>query len=181
MALAQLLQYVPAGRSRREAEAIARTLRERLGETVRVIAPYRPRDGGDRAVPLVLLGPLAVLVVEPCAAEGDLVCYQDHWYARRGTAQRRIDDAPSTRARWNAARVRSDIATGGFMHVVIDAAVVVTRGRVLDCASSCVPVLDGVEALAAHAAERCGDAREDPDKAAGLARALSSALLVGLG
>lgn len=131
----------------RVAERVAQHLRESLPEDHIVLAPYSPRDRGER-IPIVVVGRLGLFVVEPRDDEGDLVCYQDHWYRRvgPGTAHA-LSDPPSLRARRDAARVRSDLGTGGFINVPIEAVVLLTRGRPDDVRSSCVPVVAGADAL----------------------------------
>ena len=55
--------------------------------------------------------------------------------------------SPSQRARWNAARVRSDIATGGFVRTSVEPLVVFTSASLGDVSSSSVPALAGVDAM----------------------------------
>jgi len=62
----------------RLAERAAAYLGERLSTDYVVLARYAPRDVSSDVVPLVVLGPHGVLVVEPRDEEGALVCYQDH-------------------------------------------------------------------------------------------------------
>src|SRR5438093_4125452 len=61
----------------RLAEHAAAELGERLSADFIVMARYAPRDDSSDVVPLVILGPHGVLVVEPRDEEGGLVCYQD--------------------------------------------------------------------------------------------------------
>lgn len=113
-----------------------------------MLARYLPRDGSEDEVPVVVVGPHGVLVVEPCDEEGDLVCYQDHWYRRTALGgSHALHDSPSNRARWNAARVKGDLASGGFIYTSVEAVVVLTRGRPDDVRSSCVPVCAGLDEL----------------------------------
>ena len=137
----------------RLAERAAAYLSQRLTSEYIVMARYAPRDGAD-AVPLVILGPHGVLVVEPRDDEGALVCYQDHWYRRTGPGiSHRFSDSPSTRARSNAARVKGDLASGGFIYAPVAGVVVLTRGQADDVGSSCVPVIAGMDALVRHLEE----------------------------
>src|SRR4030088_172702 len=111
----------------RLAERAAAYLSQRLTSEYIVMARYAPRDGAD-AVPLVILGPHGVLVVEPRDDEGALVCYQDHWYRRTGPGiSHRFSDSPSKRARSNASRVKGDLASGGFFFTPLAAGVVLSR------------------------------------------------------
>ena len=134
----------------RLAERAATYLGERLSTDYVVMARYAPRDGAD-VVPLVILGPHGVLVVELRDDDGSLVCYQDHWYRRIGPGlSRPISDSPSKRARSNAARVKSDVASGGFIYTPVEGVVVLTRGQPEDVGSSCVPVIAGMDELVRH-------------------------------
>ena len=134
----------------RLAERTAAYLGEHLSADYVVMARYAPRDGSD-VVPLVILGPHGVLVVEPRDDEGGLVCYQDHWYRRSAPGvSHPLSDSPSKRARSNAARVKSDLSSGGFIYTGVEGVVVLTRGQPDDVGSSCVPVIAGVDALVRH-------------------------------
>ena len=135
----------------RLAERVAAYLGERLSTDFVVLTRYAPRDVSSDVVPLVVLGPHGVLAVEPRDEEGALVCYQDHWYRRTGPGvSHPLSDSPSKRARANAARVKSDLASGGFIYTPVDGVVVLTRGQPDDVGSSCVPVLAGMDALVRH-------------------------------
>src|SRR5919108_3483523 len=54
-------------------------LEEHLPESFVVVSHFGPRDGGD-VVPVVIVGPPGVLVVQPRDDEGEVVCCQDVWY-----------------------------------------------------------------------------------------------------
>lgn len=141
---------VRGDRRDRLAEGLALHLRERLPDDHIVLARYAPRDRGER-IPVVVVGRTRIFVIEPRDEPGDLVCYQDHWYRRSGTSNTHpLGDSPSLRARQNVARVRSDLGTGGYMNVAIEALVVLTRGRADDVGSSCVPVIAGLDELVAR-------------------------------
>ena len=134
----------------RLAERAAAYLGERLSSDYTVMARYAPRDGAD-LVPLVVIGPHGILVVEPRDDEGALVCYQDHWYRRTGPGvSHPLSDSPSKRAHSNAVRVKGDVASGGFAYTKVEAVVVLTRGQPDDVGSSCVPVIAGMDALVHH-------------------------------
>jgi nuclease-like protein len=135
----------------RLAERATAYLSERLSTDFVVMARYAPRDVSSDVVPLVVIGPHGVLVVELRDEEGALVCYQDHWYRRTGPGvSHPLSDSPSKRARANAARVKSDLASGGFIYTPVDGVVVLTRGQPDDVGSSCVPVIAGMDALVRH-------------------------------
>ena len=137
----------------RLAERAAAYLGQRLTSEYIVVARYAPRDGSD-VVPLVVLGPHGVLVVEPRDDEGALVCYQDHWYRRTAPGvSHPLSDSPSKRARSNASRVKGDLASGGFIYTPVAGVVVLTRGQPDDVGSSCVPVIAGMDALVRHLEE----------------------------
>ncbi|HKY52332.1 MAG TPA: nuclease-related domain-containing protein [Candidatus Limnocylindria bacterium] len=139
------------GSRARLADRAAEYLGERLSSDHVVLTQYAPRDDGSDAVPLVILGPHGVLVVEPRDEPGSLACYQDHWYRRTAPGvSRPFADSPSTRARSNAARVKRDLASGGFIYASVEGVVVLTRGQPDDVGSSCVPVIAGMDALIQH-------------------------------
>jgi hypothetical protein len=147
-ALSALAGHGPRARL---AEHAAAYLGDRLSADYVVMARYAPRDDGGDVVPLVVLGPHGVLVVEPRDEAGSLVCYQDHWYRRTGPGiSHPLSDSPSKRARFNAARVKSDLASGGFIYTPVEGVVVLTRGKADDVGSSCVPVIVGMDDLVRH-------------------------------
>jgi hypothetical protein len=126
---------------------IALYLRQSLPEDRVVLTRHAPRDGGER-IPLVVIDHRGLVVIEPRDDEGDLVCYQDHWYRRvEGRLAQSIGDAPSIRARLNALRLQRDLRTGGVTNVPVDGIVLLTRGRADDVRSSCVPVIAGLDPL----------------------------------
>jgi len=144
------MAFAGHGPRARLAERAAAYLGERLSSDYVVMARYAPRDGSD-VVPLVVLGPHGVIVVELRDEEGALVCYQDHWYRRTGPGiSHPLSDSPSKRARTNAARVKGDVASGGFIYTHVEGVVVLTRGQPDDVGSSCVPVIAGMDALVRH-------------------------------
>jgi hypothetical protein len=135
----------------RLAERAAAYLKERLSADYVVMARYAPRDVSSDVVPLVVLGPNGVLVVELREDEGALVCYQDHWYRRTGPGvSHPLSDSPSKRAHANAARVKGDLSSGGFIYTSVEGVVVLTRGQPDDVGSSCVPVVAGMDGLVRH-------------------------------
>lgn len=162
----------------RLAEKVAGYLQAQLPEGHLVLARYAPRDGGDR-IAVVVIGGAGVFVVEPRDEEGDFVCYQDHWYQGDGIVAHPLSDAPSLRARDNAARVKRDLGTGGFITVKVDALVLLTRGRPLNVRSSCVPVIAGLDALVRHVAQRAVTP-PSPEHARALADALDHPIKLAL-
>ena len=177
----QPLQWARAAVSRadpraRLADRVALHLRTQLPEDHIVLARHAPRDGGER-VPVVVISSHGLVVVEPREDEGDLVCYQDHWYRRvDGGVAQIISDPPSLRARANAARLRSDLGTGGFINVPVVALVLLTRGRPDDVRSSCVPVVASLDALVRRLLLRPTPAAASPERARALAAALDHAI-----
>lgn len=138
----------------RLAERVASYLRQQLPEDHIILPLHAPRDGGER-VPVVVIGRDRLVVIEPRDDEGDLLCYQDHWYrSESGRLTETLSDAPSLRAHENAGRLRNDLGTGGFMNVQIEPLVVLTRGRPDDVRSSSVPVIAGLDPLVRHILSR---------------------------
>lgn len=155
------------------ADRAAEYLEEHLSEGFVVVSHYGPRDGGDDDVPLVIVGPPGLLVVQPRECEGELACYQDNWYRTcgSGVGQRLRGVSVSKLARWNAWRVRRDLATGGFLRTPVEACVVVMGARVGDVASSSVPVHEGLDALVSHLETRA-ELQCSPTRTRALADAL---------
>lgn len=168
-AITALAAYRPRARL---AERAAAYLGQRLSTDYVVMTRYAPRDDVADVVPLLVLGPHGVLVVELRANEGTIVCYQDHWYRRTGPGvSHPLSDSPSKRAQKNAARVKSDLASGGFIYTPVEGVVVLTRGQPDDVGSSCVPVIAGMDALVGHL-----EAHVQRDSSAERTRALVGAL-----
>jgi hypothetical protein len=137
----------------RLAERVATYLRQQLPEDHIVLALHAARDGAR--VPVLVIGRDRVVVVEPRDEDGDLLCYQDHWYrSEAGRLTETISDPPSVRAHEHALRVRNDLGTGGFMNVQIEPIVVLTKGRPDDVRSSSVPVIAGLDPLVRHILSR---------------------------
>jgi len=130
------------------ADRAAAYLSEHLPEGYVVVPHYAPRDGTDEEVPMVVIGPPGVLVIEPRDEAGEVLCYDDTWYRRQkyGIGRRFHGPSPSQRARWNAARVRGDISvdTG---RTRVEGVVVFTCAHVADASRSSVAVLEGLPAI----------------------------------
>ena len=168
-------------RQRRAHTRAARTataLRAALPDGFVVLAGYEPRDGVDRDAGIVVVGPTGVHVIEPREATGGLACHQDAWYRTEANGVlRRIDGSPSQEARANAARVRSDISSGGYIRMPADGAVLVTGGSVTGAASASVPVLEGIPAAVAFLERPLRSAASYERVPAERTRALVDALL----
>ncbi len=94
------------------ADRAATYLADHLPEGYVVVPHYGPRDGGDDEVPMVVIGPPGVVVIEPRDEGGEVLCQDDFWYRKQkyGVGRRFQGPSPSQRARWNASRVRGDIS-----------------------------------------------------------------------
>lgn len=131
------------------ADRTATYLIEHLPEGYVVVPHYRPRDGRDEEVAAMVIGPRGIVVIEPRPEPGAVFCEEDHWYARRkyGVGRRIPGMSPSQRARWNAARVRTDIASDGIIHTPVEPLVAFTIARVENGAGSSVPVVQGFDGI----------------------------------
>ncbi|MDQ2913119.1 MAG: NERD domain-containing protein [Chloroflexota bacterium] len=130
------------------ADRTAAYLCDHLPEGYVVVPHYAPRDGADEEVPMVVIGPPGVVVIEPRDEAGEVVCFEDHWYRKQkyGIGRRFHGDSPSQRARWNAARVRGDISVDPAP-TLVEALVVFTSAHIADVSSSSVPALEGLPAI----------------------------------
>jgi hypothetical protein len=135
--------------SGRLAERVSDRLTTALGPEYVVLTEYPPRDGGA-VVPLIVIGPSGISAIEPLGLDAKYGCYNDGWHRVEAQGVQHLVDSPSRRARENAARVRSDISGGGHIRTKVDAFVLIERGTGDDTASSTVPVICGVDALADH-------------------------------
>jgi hypothetical protein len=131
------------------AERVAERLTAALGPEFVVLTEYAPRDGGS-VVPVVVVGPSGVFAVEPLGEDAAFGCYRDGWHTIEAQGLHHLPTSPSRRARESATRVRSDISGGGHIRAVVDAVVLIERGTGDDTASSTVPVVCGIDALAAR-------------------------------
>ena len=130
------------------ADRTAAYLSDHLPEGYVVVPHYAPRDGADDEVPMVVIGPPGVVVIEPRDEAGEVLCYEDHWYRKQkyGVGRRFDGPSPSQRARWNAARVRGDISVDPA-RTPVEAVVVFTSAHIADVSSSSVPAIEGLPAI----------------------------------
>jgi hypothetical protein len=130
------------------ADRTAEYLSDHLPESYVVVPHYAPRDGTDEEVPMVVIGPPGVVVIEPRDEAGEVLCYEDNWYRKRkyGVGRRFHGPSPSQRARWNAARVRGDISVD-TARTPVEGVVVFTSAHLADGSRSSVPVLEGLPAI----------------------------------
>ena len=143
----ELMAALRARDGGRLAERVADRLTTELGPEYVVLTEYPPRDGGE-IVPLVVVGPSGIFAIEPLGEDAKFGCYRDGWHRIEPQGLHHLATSPSRRARDHAARVRSDISGGGHIRTLVDAYVLLERGTGEDCASSPVPVVCGVDALA---------------------------------
>jgi nuclease-like protein len=130
------------------ADRTAAYLTDHLPKGYVVVPHYGPRDGAEDEVPMVVIGPPGVVVIEPRDEAGEVVCYDDHWYRKQkyGVGRRFQGQSPSQRARWNASRVCDDISVEPA-RTTVEALVVFTSARIGDTSSSSVPAFEGLEAI----------------------------------
>jgi hypothetical protein len=145
------------------ADRTAAYLADHLPEGYVVVPHYGPRDGAEDEVPLVVIGPPGVAVIEPRDEAGEVLCYDDHWYRTRtyGVGRRFQGPSPSQRARWNAARVRGDISFDST-RTPVEAFVVFTSARIAEVSHPSVPALEGLPAIV----ERLAGLPSDPVRVA---------------
>ena len=112
--------------------------------------------------------------------QGRRLRYNDGWHRIAPQGLHHLADSPSRRARENAARVRSDISGGGHIRTSVDAFVLIERGTGDDCASSTVPVVCGVDALAARLRSRTPRVEVSARQVQAVADALTRPLAVAV-
>jgi hypothetical protein len=130
------------------ADRTAAYLLEHLPEGYVVVPHYAPRDGVDDEVPMVVIGPPGVLVIEPRDESGEVLCYDDNWYRKQkyGIGRRFGGPSPSQRARWNAARVSGDISADSA-RTRVEGVIVFTSAHIADVSRSSVAALEGLPAI----------------------------------
>lgn len=147
LALREYGRAMGARESGRLAEHVNDRLSTALGPEYVVLTEYAPRDA-TAVVPLIVVGPSGIATIEPLGESAVYGCYNDGWHRVEAQGLHHLPYSPSRRARENAARVRSDISGGGHLRVSVEPFVLIVRGTGDDCASSTVPVVCGVDALA---------------------------------
>lgn len=161
--------------------ALAERVRDRLlttlGPAYVVLTEYAPRDG-SAVVPLVVVGPSGIFAIEPIGEVAAFGCYRDGWHRVEPQGLHHLAVSPSRRARDHAARVRSDISGGGHIRTVVDPFVLIERGTGDGCASSTVPVICGVDALAREIQRRSPRPIASPVRVHAVADALLHPLAV---
>jgi len=130
------------------ADRTAAYLSNHLPEGYVVVPHYGPRDGADDEVPMVVIGPPGVVVIEPRDEAGEVLCHEDHWYRKQkyGVGRRFRGESPSQRARWNAARVCGDISADS-VRTPVEGVVLFTSAHIADVSSSSVPAVEGLPAI----------------------------------
>ena len=163
----------------RLAERVADKLTTALGPQYVVLTEYPPRDGGP-VVPVVVVGPSGIFAIEPIGEDAVFGCYNDGWHRVEAQGVHHLADSPSRHARDNATRVRTDISGGGHIRTNVDAYVLLERGTGDDCASSPVPVVCGVEALAERIRSRAVRSETSARQVQAVADALTHPLAVAV-
>ena len=130
------------------ADRAAAYLADHLPEGYVVVPHYGPRDGADDEVPMVVIGPPGVVVIEPRDEGGEVLCQDDFWYRKQkyGVGRRFQGQSPSQRARWNASRVRGDISVDAI-RTPVEAVVVFVSAHIADVSSSSVIAVEGLPAI----------------------------------
>ena len=130
------------------ADRTAAYLCDHLPEGYVVVPHYAPRDGAEDEVPMVVIGPPGVVVIEPRDEAGEVLCFEDQWYRKQkyGVGRRFHGASPSLRARWNAARVRGDLSVEPT-RTPVEAVVVFLSAHIADVSSSSVPAFEGLPAI----------------------------------
>jgi len=147
LALRALMNAFGTRTAGRLAERVADRLTTALGPEYVVLTEYPPRDGAA-VVPVIVVGPSGISAIEPLGENATYGCYNDGWHRVGPQGLHHLPVSPSRRARENAARVRTDISGGGHIRTKVDAYVLIESGSGDDCASSTVPVICGIDALA---------------------------------
>ena len=159
------------------AERVSERLLNTLGPEYVVLTEYAPHDGAE-VVPVVVVGPSGIFAIEPLGESAKFGCYRDGWHRIEPQGLHHLAISPSRRAKDHAARVRSDISGGGHIRTQVDAYVLLERGTGDDCASSTVPVVCGVDALAGEIRGRSAHPVVSPHQVHAVADALIHPLAV---
>ena len=161
------------------AEHVADKLTTALGPEYVVLTEYAPRDRAA-VVPVIVVGPSGIAAIEPLGGNAKYGCYNDGWHRVTDQGMQHLAESPSRRARQNAARVRSDISGGGHIRTKVDAYVLIERGTGDDCASSTVPVVCGIDALAERLRSRAPRSEASARSVQAVADALTHPLAVAV-
>ena len=171
LAIREAIRALGARESGIVAERVTDKLSAALGPEYVVLTEYPPRDGGA-VVPIIVVGPSGISAIEPLGEDAKYGCYNDGWHRVTDQGMQHLAESPSRHARQNAARVRSDISGGGHIRTKVEAYVLIERGTGDDCASSTVPVVCGIDALA----ERLRSRAPRSEASARLVQAVADAL-----
>ena len=161
------------------AERVAEKLTTALGPEYVVLTEYAPRGGGP-VVPVIVVGPGGISAIEPLGDAATYGCYNDGWHRVEAQGLHHLPVSPSRRAREDASRVRSDISGGGHIRTQVEPYVLIERGSGDDCASSTVPVICGVDALAARLRSRATRSETSARQVQAVADALTRPLAVAV-
>lgn len=161
------------------AERVAEKLTVALGPAYVVLTEYAPRGGGP-VVPVVVVGPGGISAIEPLGDDATYGCYNDGWHRVEASSLQHLPISPSRRAREGASRVRSDISGGGHIRAAVEPYVLIERGTGDDCASSTVPVICGVDALAERLRSRAPRSEASARQVQAVADALTRPLAVAV-
>jgi len=177
LAIREAVRALGARSSGIVAERVTDKLSAALGPEYVVLTEYPPRDGGP-VVPIIVVGPSGISAIEPLGEDAKYGCYNDGWHRVDPQGLHHLADSPSRRAREDATRVRTDISGGGHIRTKVDAYVLIERGVGDDCASSTVPVVCGVEALAERLRSRAPRSEASARHVQAVADALTRPLAV---
>lgn len=159
------------GRVRR----LAADVRDALPIEFAVLAGYLPRDAGDGEIDLVIVGPTGVFAVAVCETSGTLACHEDIWYRQHAPSTWRLTQSPSRRARRDAARLRADVASGGFVRTAVEPVVLFRYAHLTEVAGCSAVDCQGIEALVDRV-RRWNRAPLSDQRARAIARSLSGTL-----
>ena len=161
------------------AERVADKLSTALGPEYVVLTEYAPRGGGP-VVPVIVVGPGGISAIEPLGEDARYGCYNDGWHRVEAQSLQHLAVSPSRRAREDASRVRSDISGGGHIRTNVEPYVLIERGSGEDLASSTVPVIVGIDALADRLRSRAPRSEASARQVQAVADALTRPLAVAI-
>jgi hypothetical protein len=179
LAVRELISALRTRADGKLAERVADKLTTALGPEYVVLTEYAPRGGGP-VVPVIVVGPGGISAIEPLGDDAKYGCYNDGWHRVEAQSLHHLPVSPSRRAREDASRVRSDISGGGHIRTQVEPYVLIERGSGEDCASSTVPVICGVDALAARLRSRATRSEASARQVQAVADALTRPLAVAV-